>query len=67
MTVAELIALLRDVENQDLPVTVEGCDCEAPAVGIGYNFGDIMIYRTQPPKEPQTLTERPLPDLPRFP
>ena len=34
LTVRELVELLQEVENQDLPVKVEGCDCDGEAKSI---------------------------------
>lgn len=34
MTVAELITALQAVEDQSLPVLIEGCDCINPAKAV---------------------------------
>lgn len=47
LTVAELIEALLEIENQDLPVYTEGCDCwgDAGSVSLNEDGRSVLIER----------------------
>lgn len=52
LTVREVRSLLFEIENQNLPVIVEGCDCEERAGGVevlegawGENNGKYVLIK----------------------
>lgn len=49
ITVKQLINLLSMIADQDLPVEVEGCDCDGDAVGIWIDNRSCLIARNVNP------------------
>ncbi len=60
LTVGELIELLQDVEDKDLPIYSDGCDCVELAFFIDLYEDGIIVHRERKPQRPPA---KPLPTL----
>ncbi len=50
LTVGELIELLQDVEDKDLPIYSDGCDCVELAYFIDLYEDGIIVHRQRIPR-----------------
>lgn len=61
LTVGELIELLQDVEDKDLPIYSDGCDCVELAFFIDLYEDGIIVHRQR--SKPNFVPGPPLPTL----